>query len=170
MPFRARATLRRMAGDASRLQLTELTELTELTGDAVADLVAMLAGGQPDDNLLRLADGAAGNPLYLTELRVRPWPRFPASADPGGPVRRYARPAARCLAPRRGARPGRVGRAAGPGGQADAGGDRRAGRADGRADAEMAGWCGRAAGQTMVCVIARVDRTLAKICSVLRLL
>jgi DNA-binding CsgD family transcriptional regulator/tetratricopeptide (TPR) repeat protein len=54
--------LRRMAGDASRLQLTELT------GDAVADLVGMLAGGQPDDNLLRLADGAAGNPLYLTEL------------------------------------------------------------------------------------------------------
>jgi DNA-binding CsgD family transcriptional regulator/tetratricopeptide (TPR) repeat protein len=54
--------LRRMAGDASRLQLTELT------GDAVADLVAALAGGQPDGNLLRLADGAAGNPLYLTEL------------------------------------------------------------------------------------------------------
>ena len=54
--------LRRMAGDASRLQLTELT------GGSVADLVAALAGGQPDDNLLRLADGAAGNPLYLTEL------------------------------------------------------------------------------------------------------
>jgi DNA-binding CsgD family transcriptional regulator/tetratricopeptide (TPR) repeat protein len=54
--------LRRMTGGASRLQLIELT------GDAVADLVAMLAGGQPDGNLLRLADGAAGNPLYLTEL------------------------------------------------------------------------------------------------------
>jgi DNA-binding CsgD family transcriptional regulator len=54
--------LRRMAGDTSRLQLTELT------GDAVADLVAALAGGQPDDKLLRLAEGAAGNPLYLTEL------------------------------------------------------------------------------------------------------
>jgi DNA-binding CsgD family transcriptional regulator len=54
--------LRRMTGHASRLQLTQLT------ADAVADLVAMLAGGQPDDNLLRLADGAAGNPLYLTEL------------------------------------------------------------------------------------------------------
>jgi DNA-binding CsgD family transcriptional regulator len=30
--------------------------------------VAGLAGGEPDGNLLRLADGAAGNPLYLTEL------------------------------------------------------------------------------------------------------
>jgi DNA-binding CsgD family transcriptional regulator/tetratricopeptide (TPR) repeat protein len=54
--------LRRMAGDAGRLQITELT------GEAVADLVAVLASGQPDGNLLRLADGAAGNPLYLTEL------------------------------------------------------------------------------------------------------
>jgi DNA-binding CsgD family transcriptional regulator/tetratricopeptide (TPR) repeat protein len=34
----------------------------------VADLVADLAGGQPDSKLLRLADGAAGNPLYVTEL------------------------------------------------------------------------------------------------------
>jgi tetratricopeptide (TPR) repeat protein len=39
-----------------------------LTGIAVADLVAAMAGGRPDGNLLRLADGAAGNPLYLTEL------------------------------------------------------------------------------------------------------
>ena len=54
--------LRRMAGDAARLQLTALT------GTAVADLVAALAGGKPDSDLLRLADGAAGNPLYLTEL------------------------------------------------------------------------------------------------------
>ena len=54
--------LRRAAGDAARLQLTGLT------GTAVADLVAALAGGKPDGNLLRLADGAAGNPLYLTEL------------------------------------------------------------------------------------------------------
>jgi len=54
--------LRRAAGDAVRLQLTGLTEA------AVAELVAALAGGQPDDKLLRLADGAAGNPLYLTEL------------------------------------------------------------------------------------------------------
>ena len=54
--------LRRVVGDAARLQLTGLTEA------AVADLVAALAGGKPDGNLLRLADGAAGNPLYLTEL------------------------------------------------------------------------------------------------------
>ena len=54
--------LRRVAGDATRLQLTGLT------GTAVADLVAALAGGRPGDGLLRLADGAAGNPLYVTEL------------------------------------------------------------------------------------------------------
>ncbi len=54
--------LRRMVDDAARLQLTGLS------GVAVADLVAGLAGGEPDGNLLRLADGAAGNPLYLTEL------------------------------------------------------------------------------------------------------
>jgi DNA-binding CsgD family transcriptional regulator/tetratricopeptide (TPR) repeat protein len=54
--------LRRMVDDAARLQLTGLNEV------AVADLVAGLAGGVPDGDLLRLADGAAGNPLYLTEL------------------------------------------------------------------------------------------------------
>jgi DNA-binding CsgD family transcriptional regulator/tetratricopeptide (TPR) repeat protein len=54
--------LRRAASEATRL------ELTGLTGEAVADLVTALAGGKPDDDLLRLADGAAGNPLYLTEL------------------------------------------------------------------------------------------------------
>jgi len=54
--------LRRAVRDTVRLQLTGLTEA------AVADLVADLAGGQPDSNLLRLADGAAGNPLYVTEL------------------------------------------------------------------------------------------------------
>ena len=54
--------LRRVVGDDARFQLTELT------GAAVADLVATLAGGKPGDNLLRLADGAAGNPLYVTEL------------------------------------------------------------------------------------------------------
>ena len=54
--------LRRVAGDDARLQLTALT------GAAAADLVAELAGGKPDGNLLRLAGGAAGNPLYLTEL------------------------------------------------------------------------------------------------------
>ena len=54
--------LRRVAGDADRLQLTGLSAA------AVADLVAALAGGKPGGNLLRLADGAAGNPLYVTEL------------------------------------------------------------------------------------------------------
>jgi DNA-binding CsgD family transcriptional regulator/tetratricopeptide (TPR) repeat protein len=54
--------LRRVVGDAARLQLTGLS------GAAVADLVAALAGGRPDGDLLRLAEGAAGNPLYLTEL------------------------------------------------------------------------------------------------------
>jgi DNA-binding CsgD family transcriptional regulator/tetratricopeptide (TPR) repeat protein len=56
------SALRRSLSDAVRLQLTGLTEA------AVAELVAALAGGQPDDKLLRLADGAAGNPLYVTEL------------------------------------------------------------------------------------------------------
>ena len=54
--------LRRVAGDGARLQLAGLT------GAAVSDLVASLAGGRPDRNLLRLADGAAGNPLYVTEI------------------------------------------------------------------------------------------------------
>ena len=54
--------LRRVAGD------TKWIELTGLPGAAVADLVAGLVGGMPDDGLLRLADGAAGNPLYITEL------------------------------------------------------------------------------------------------------
>jgi tetratricopeptide (TPR) repeat protein len=54
--------LRRAVDDAVRLQLTGLGEA------AVTELVAALAGGTPDDKLLRLADGAAGNPLYVTEL------------------------------------------------------------------------------------------------------
>ena len=54
--------LRRAADGGSRLALDGLA------GPSVADLVAALAGGRPDDELLRLADGAAGNPLYVTEL------------------------------------------------------------------------------------------------------
>ena len=54
--------LRRAVGDGARLPLTGLT------GTAAADLVAALAGGRPDGELLRLADDAAGNPLYITEL------------------------------------------------------------------------------------------------------
>ena len=56
-------TLRRMvAADAVRASLDGLSD------DAVAGLVESLAGGEPDDSLLRLADAAGGNPLYLTEL------------------------------------------------------------------------------------------------------
>jgi DNA-binding CsgD family transcriptional regulator/tetratricopeptide (TPR) repeat protein len=54
--------VRRAVSEENRLQLTPLTHT------AVARLVGMLAGGRPDDGLLRLAAGAAGNPLYLTEL------------------------------------------------------------------------------------------------------
>jgi tetratricopeptide (TPR) repeat protein len=54
--------LRRAVDDGARLPLTGLT------GTAAADLVAALAGGRPDRELLRLADDAAGNPLYITEL------------------------------------------------------------------------------------------------------
>lgn len=56
-------TLRRMvAADAVRASLSGLSD------DAVAGLVESLAGGEPDDGLLRLAAAAGGNPLYLTEL------------------------------------------------------------------------------------------------------
>jgi DNA-binding CsgD family transcriptional regulator/tetratricopeptide (TPR) repeat protein len=48
------------AGD--RVRLARLPE------HAVAELVAILAGGNPAPGLLRLADDAVGNPLYLTEL------------------------------------------------------------------------------------------------------
>ena len=54
--------LRRAVGDSARIQLTGLTEA------AVAKLVAVMVGGKPGDRLLRLADGAAGNPLYVIEL------------------------------------------------------------------------------------------------------
>ena len=54
--------LRRVASDAAWLALSALSHT------AVADLVAALAGGRPGDDLLRLAGGAAGNPLYVTEL------------------------------------------------------------------------------------------------------
>jgi tetratricopeptide (TPR) repeat protein len=54
--------LRRAAGHAVRLPLAGLD------GPAVAELVAALAGGRPDPQFLSLAGGAAGNPLYITEL------------------------------------------------------------------------------------------------------
>ena len=54
--------LRRSADLAARLQLGGLPR------ESVTQLVENLAGGKPDKDLMRLADGAAGNPLYLTEL------------------------------------------------------------------------------------------------------
>jgi DNA-binding CsgD family transcriptional regulator len=56
------AALRRTVGPAGLLRLGPLSE------PAVGELVEALAGGKPGEDLLRLADGAAGNPLYLTEL------------------------------------------------------------------------------------------------------
>jgi DNA-binding CsgD family transcriptional regulator len=55
-------TLRRSVGDAGRIHLTGLN------AESVADLTTTLAGGPPDDRLRQLAEGAAGNPLYVTEL------------------------------------------------------------------------------------------------------
>lgn len=55
-------SLFRIVGPAERLRLGRLAE------PAVLELVTALAGGKPGDELHRLADGAAGNPLYLTEL------------------------------------------------------------------------------------------------------
>ena len=54
--------MRRAAGNIQRIKLSGLTD------DAVAALVGALVGARPDDRLLRLAGGAAGNPLYITEL------------------------------------------------------------------------------------------------------
>jgi DNA-binding CsgD family transcriptional regulator/tetratricopeptide (TPR) repeat protein len=54
--------LRAVVDPAERIRLGRLSDA------AVAELVASLAGGKPADGLMRLADGAAGNPLYLTEL------------------------------------------------------------------------------------------------------
>jgi DNA-binding CsgD family transcriptional regulator len=54
--------LRRAVGERARLQLTRLPD------EEVAELVGALTGGDPSNDLLQLADGAAGNPLYITEL------------------------------------------------------------------------------------------------------
>jgi DNA-binding CsgD family transcriptional regulator/tetratricopeptide (TPR) repeat protein len=52
----------RRAADPARIELSGLDEA------AVSSLVAALAGGRPGGSLLQLAGGAAGNPLYVTEL------------------------------------------------------------------------------------------------------
>jgi len=54
--------LRHTADLGARFQLGGLRD------GSVTELVGTLAGGKPDDDLMHLADGAAGNPLYLTEL------------------------------------------------------------------------------------------------------
>ena len=54
--------LKRAVDDDSRLHLSGLAD------QAVAELIGTLAGGTPDGNLLQLAEGAGGNPLYVTEL------------------------------------------------------------------------------------------------------
>jgi DNA-binding CsgD family transcriptional regulator len=54
--------LRRAAPDTLRIRLPGLSDA------AVTELITALAGGPPGETLLRLATGAAGNPLYLTEL------------------------------------------------------------------------------------------------------
>ena len=70
--------LRRVADDATRLELTGLGEA------AVANLVADLAGGRPDGNLLRLAGGAAGQPALPYRARRRAGPRLQPGHHRGG--------------------------------------------------------------------------------------
>src|SRR5690349_162087 len=84
--------LRRAAGDGTRLTLEGLA------GAAVADLVAALAGGKPDDGLLRLADGAAGNPLYVTELVAAPVRRSKVTVTDTGVATLTAAPGPESLA------------------------------------------------------------------------
>ena len=62
--------LRRAVRDEDRIRLAPLPEA------AVSGLVANLAGGRPGGKLLQLAAGAAGNPLYVTELRRRASPEL----------------------------------------------------------------------------------------------
>ncbi len=57
----------------------------------MAELVSVLAGGQPDDGVLRLAAGAAGNPLYLTELFAALTRSGGITATPSGTVQLAAK-------------------------------------------------------------------------------
>jgi tetratricopeptide (TPR) repeat protein len=69
--------LRRAQNGALHLQLAPLP------GPAVAELMAALIGAAPSDELLAIADDAAGNPLYLTELvsALRRGPGIAITAD-----------------------------------------------------------------------------------------
>jgi DNA-binding CsgD family transcriptional regulator/tetratricopeptide (TPR) repeat protein len=70
--------LRRSIDDARRIQLASLSQ------PAVAELVGGLAGGRADTGLLTLAAGAAGNPLYLTELLAALVRSAGITVDPAG--------------------------------------------------------------------------------------
>ncbi|MGH3762155.1 helix-turn-helix transcriptional regulator [Actinophytocola sp.] len=54
--------VRRVVGEQGVIRLGGLP------GRAIADLVTSISDGKPSTRLLRLADDAAGNPLYVTEL------------------------------------------------------------------------------------------------------
>jgi len=54
--------VRRVVGPAGLIRLDGLVD------SAVTDLVAEISSGEPGPELRKLADGAGGNPLYLTEL------------------------------------------------------------------------------------------------------
>src|SRR3984957_10758820 len=77
--------LRRSLDDEQRVSLTSLSQ------PAVAELVGALAGGRPDTGLLELAAGAAGNPLYLTELLAALARSAGVTVDPAGNARLAAR-------------------------------------------------------------------------------
>jgi DNA-binding CsgD family transcriptional regulator len=55
-------TVHRAVGEEGTIRLGGLPDA------AVADLITTIVDGKPGKELLTLADGAAGNPLYLTEL------------------------------------------------------------------------------------------------------
>ncbi len=93
--------LRRRSMTQHRVQLDSLSQ------PAVAELVGTLAGGRPDTGLLRLAAGAAGNPLYLTEMLAALARSGGIAITPGG--HRAAREGHRArLAARRDRGPARV--------------------------------------------------------------
>lgn len=48
--------------------VVETIRLDRLSGGAVASLITELAGGRPSADLSTMAEGAVGNPLYVTEL------------------------------------------------------------------------------------------------------
>jgi DNA-binding CsgD family transcriptional regulator/DNA polymerase III delta prime subunit len=55
-------TVQRAVGEEGTIRLGRLPDT------AVADLITTIVDGEPGETLLKLAGGAAGNPLYLTEL------------------------------------------------------------------------------------------------------